>query len=303
MNLNCDNINSLPNLFNELIAEQYPSDVKRIVEGSCRKVVSLRVNLLKSTPDDILAKFNTGGIKLNKVNWADDVFYSDCELSVIKNTEVYNNGELYLQSLSSCLPVLLLEPKISEDILDMTAAPGGKTTQIASLSCGKANITACERHPMRFERLKYNLNKQGVKNVNVINKDARQLEDWFKFDKILLDAPCSGSGTLVSDADNNSNFTNQLLNNTVKTQKALFEKAVKLLKKGGILVYSTCSILKQENEDIIKNYIDKKILEIVKIDKSHFCDIPFLPSTIDGVMTVCPNEHFEGFFVAVLKKL
>ena len=298
MNLNTD---SLPLLFKENILKQYPNNYELIYNGCCKKVSSFRINRLKSTAIKCLKSFAENGIELNKSGFSDDVFYTNNNINLIKDTIEFKNGEIYLQSLSSCLPVILLDPKPNEDILDMAAAPGGKTTQIASLTGGKANITACERNPMRAEKLKHNLNVQGVKNVNVITKDARQLEDWFKFDKILLDAPCSGSGTLITD-NNNSYFTEKLINNTVKTQKALMEKAVKLLKKDGILVYSTCSILKHENEDIISKYIEKGILEVVEIDSTLLPSEPQLPSTINGVVTVCPNELYEGFFVSVLKK-
>ena len=298
MNLNTD---FLPEPFKENIVKQYPNECDMIYNGCCKKISSLRINRLKTNADKCLKSFAEKDIMLSKASFCDDVFYSNCDVNQIKDTDEFKNGEIYLQSLSSCLPVILLNPQPSEDILDMAAAPGGKTTQIASLTNGKANITACERNPMRVEKLKYNLDKQGVKNVNVINKDARQLEDWFKFDKILLDAPCSGSGTLISE-NNNSYFTQKLINNTTKTQKALFEKAVKLLKKDGILVYSTCSILKEENENIIKSFIDKGILEIIEIDLSKFNDVPLLPSSLKGVITVCPTNLYEGFFVSVLRK-
>ena len=93
------------------------------------------------------------------------------------------------------IPPIVLSPKEDENILDMAAAPGGKTTQIASISENKAMITACEKNKIRAERLKYNLQKQGVTCANVMIEDARKLSDFFSFDKILLDAPCSGSGT------------------------------------------------------------------------------------------------------------
>ena len=101
-----------------------------------------------------------------------------------------------MQSLSSMLPPVILEPKEGKDILDMAAAPGGKTTQMAALTNNKAHITACEMNNIRIEKLKYNLEKQGASCVYVMNKDSRQIDDFFSFDQILLDSPCSGSGTI-----------------------------------------------------------------------------------------------------------
>lgn len=294
--------NYFNNGFIDELNKQYGERTKDILNGYVPKVLSFRVNHLKADVKEIFDSFESKGIALNKVLWADDVFYCNNEhFSTIKDSDEYKDGKIYLQSLSSCLPVIFLTPNASEDVLDMAAAPGGKTTQIASVTLGKANITACERNPLRAEKLKHNLEVQGVKNVNVITKDARQLEDWFKFDKILLDAPCSGSGTLLNN-NNNNYFTEKLISNTVKTQKALIDKAVKLLKKDGILVYSTCSVLKQENEDIIQKYINNNILEVVEIELEKLADVPLLESKIKGTLTVCPNNYYEGFFVSVLKK-
>ena len=107
-----------------------------------------------------------------------------------------------MQSLSSMLPPIILNPKEKENILDMAAAPGSKTTQIASITNNNSYITACEINNIRAERLKYNIEKQGVNCAFVMVKDARKLDDFFSFDKILLDAPCSGSGTISLKNEN-----------------------------------------------------------------------------------------------------
>ena len=196
------------------------------------------------------------------------------------------------------IPPLYLEPKENESILDMTAAPGSKTSEIAALSNNTSLITAVEKDKYRCERLKYNLDKLGVKKVNVLNKDANFLDEFYSFDKILLDAPCSGSGTLTIDTIDS--FNEELLNKSVQRQTKLINKAIKLLKKDGILIYSTCSVLKEENEEIINKLLDTKKVELVKINNE---ELPLLKTTIDGVLCVCPNKYFEGFFIAVLKKL
>ena len=237
----------------ELLKNNYPNEYTEIIKGLTKKRTSFRVNLLKTTAENTANTFNN----FTQLFPFYDVFVCENsgEEAILTQTKEFKNGEIYLQNPSSCLPVLLLDPQANEDILDMAAAPGGKTTQIASITAGKAHITACERHPIRADKLKYNLEKQGVKNVNVIVKDSRQLEDWFSFDKILLDAPCSGSGTLDLTNPNNK-FSEELINKSQKTQQALLNKAAKLLKKGGILVYSTCSLLKRENESAIKNLLN-----------------------------------------------
>ena len=195
------------------------------------------------------------------------------------------------------IPPIILEAKAEENILDMAAAPGGKTTEIAALSKNEAMITACEKNKIRAEKLKYNLEKQGANRVNVMLEDARKLDEFFSFDKILLDSPCSGSGTSnIFD----KNFTKELIERITKTQEQLLTKALKLLKPGKEMVYSTCSILKQENEDILTKVLNKTKAEIVPISKIN--NIETLPTSIQGTMCICPNKLYEGFFIAKIRK-
>ena len=217
---------------------------------------------------------------------------------------MYNNGEIYMQSLSSMLPPVILEPKEGKDILDMAAAPGGKTTQMAALTNNKAHITACEMNNIRIEKLKYNLEKQGASCVYVMNKDSRQIDDFFSFDQILLDSPCSGSGTLnVDDPNLGKYFTEVLVAKSTKAQLALLKKALRILKPGEEMVYSTCSILKDENEEIVKRAMQNVKCEIVKIDFEGINKLPILPVTIDGTLCVMPTEEYEGFYIAKIRKL
>ena len=218
--------------------------------------------------------------------------------------EKHKNGEIYLQSLSSMIPPIVLSPKEDENILDMAAAPGGKTTQMLALSQNKAYITACEKNKIRAERLQYNLNKQDANRVNVMIKDARQLDDFFSFDKILLDAPCSGSGTIsIFDKKLEATFTEDLVNRSSKVQADLLKKAITLLKSGHEMVYSTCSILSKENEEILQKFIKLKKVEVIPIDTLPFSDAIFLPTSIKGTLCICPSKLFEGFYVAKLRKL
>ena len=156
------------------------------------------------------------------------------------------------------IPALVLNPQPGEDICDLCAAPGGKTTQIAALTQNKAYITACEMHAPRAEKLEHNLSKLGARNVVVMRTDARRLDDFFRFDRILVDAPCSGSGTIWSqDPKIARRFTRALVEKSRKSQRALLSKALSLLKPGGTLVYSTCSVLESENEDIVRDCLAK----------------------------------------------
>ena len=189
-------------------------------------------------------------------------------------------------------------------VCDMAAAPGGKTTQMAALTNNKAHITACEMNNIRIEKLKYNIQKQGASCVYIMQKDSRNIDDFFSFDQILLDSPCSGSGTINIENKNLSKyFTPKLIEKSVKSQMALLKKAIKILKPGGTMVYSTCSILEKENEEIIKNVLMQNKVEIVPIELNGMEQIPLLPVKVEGTICVCPTEYYEGFFVAKIKKL
>ena len=161
-------------------------------------------------------------------------------------------------------------------------------------------ITACERNKMRAGRLEYNVKKQGANRVTVMNMDARQLDDLFAFDHVLLDAPCSGSGTVTEGS--RGQFSREYLDRTVKMQKTLLDKAIRLLKPGHEMVYSTCSVLREENEDVVAAALKKGGVELVPIDTGAFEGVPLLPTKLEGVMCVCPDEWYEGFFVAKLRK-
>lgn len=293
-------------LTNELIKQYGEETYNKIIEGyNQKRFTTLRVNTLKAKVSYICSVLSGNNIEYEKVSWNNEaLIIKNANEIDIKELEIYKNGEIYLQSLSSMMPAIILEPKENEDILDMTAAPGGKTTQIAALTNNKANITACEMNTVRADRLKYNVEKQGATSVTVLKEDSRRLNDCFSFDKILLDAPCSGSGTILLNNERTyKNFSENLVEKTIKSQKDLLKKAIKILKPGHELVYSTCSILKQENENIIKEIIEKGQAEVMPINEEKLKDIPKLKSNIDGALTVCPNEYYEGFFVAKLRKL
>ena len=289
----------------EKLNKQYGEEItNKILNGySQNRVVSLRVNTIKATSQEICNELLRNNIEFEKVSFCDEVLViKNINEEKIKELDIYKNGSIYLQSLSSMLPPIILKPKENEDILYMTAAPGGKTTQIAALTNNKAHITACEMNNIRIEKLKYNVQKQGATNVSILKEDSRRLNDYFAFDKILLDAPCSGSGTIELENEKTYNgFTEKLLEKTTQSQLTLLKKALKILKPGHEMVYSTCSILQEENEDIISKAIKGAKVEVVPIEIQG--DIPKLPCKIEGALCVAPTKYYEGFFVVKLKKI
>lgn len=291
----------------KILEEQYETEIaKKIMEGYTKqRLVTFRVNTLKSDVETIENKLSESKIEYEKIQWSNEAFIiKNVKEDVIRELDMYKNGEIYLQSLSSMLPPIILEPKEGADILDMAAAPGGKTTQIAALSNNKAHITACEKNKIRAERLKYNVDKQGASCVFIMTADARFIDDFFSFDQILLDAPCSGSGTLnTNDKDLEKKFTKKLIERSVSSQLALLKKALKILKPGQEMVYSTCSVLACENEDVVSNVVKSEKAEIVPINFEGMESLPVLPTKLDGTLCICPTELYEGFFVAKIRKL
>ena len=290
----------IPQFLKDLLIEQYGEEISTKIENGykAQRPVTLRVNNLKTSLEKAKEKLDEAQIEYETISWYEKaLIIKNVREEKIRKLEIYENGEIYLQSLSSMLPPIILEPKSGENILDMTAAPAGKTTEIAALTENKAYITACEKNKIRAERLKFNLQKQGVKSANIMVEDARKLSDYFSFDKILLDAPCSGSGT---ENIFDKNFSKELVERSVKFQEELLSKALKILKPGGEMVYSTCSILKQENEKVLERVLSKGNAQIEPITVQ---DIEVLPSKIAETITVCPTENYEGFFVAKIKKL
>lgn len=294
----------IPSFLKEKLTIQYGEETtQKIIKGyMAKRKTTLRVNTLKTSSTNVIDILEKNNIKFKKLNWYNDAFIiENANESDIQRLDIYKNGEIYLQSLSSMLPPLILNPQEKTDILDMAAAPGGKTTQIAAIVNNNASITACELNKIRAEKLKYNIEKQGAK-AYVMVTDARKIDSFFSFDKILLDAPCSGSGTLdLNTGISEKNFSLNLISKSVKAQTALLEKALKILKPGCEMVYSTCSILQEENEEVLEKVLSKNKAKIVPID-FELKDLPLLPSKIPGTLCVAPNDLYEGFFIAKIQK-
>ena len=301
----------LPDFFEGLLLEQMgEADCARVLEGcKVRRATTLRANALRATSADVEASLEGAGLSFARPSWYDDAFILPAgSEDVLRNIELYDEGGIYLQSLSSMLPPLALGDCKGLDVLDMCAAPGGKTTQLAALSGNAAHITACEMNGPRAERLQFNLERQGAINVVVMRQDARRLDSFFSFDRILLDAPCSGSGTLsIYDQKMPKRFTQQLIAKSRKSQAALLSKALELLKPGGYLVYSTCSVLKCENEDVVcaalRRANKRGCYKVRPITIAGFDEAPRLPVALDGTICVCPNELYEGFYMAKIERL
>lgn len=326
----------LPRFMVDTVAGAYaPADAHLMIEGfgaAAARPVTLRANTLKATAEDIAAALDAAGIAHNPVAWYPDAFIlPEAQVSDLWDLDIYRDGKIYLQSLSSMMPPLVLGAQAGEDILDMCAAPGGKTTQIAALTQGQAHLTACEMNIPRAEKLESNLHRQGAKNVPVMRIDARELDEFFRFDRILLDAPCTGTGTVISGNEKSlRGLTEQLLSKCARSQRALLDRAMGALKPGGTLVYSTCSIMPQENEDALQEALDKHMdCELIPLDgtpsesearraqeageeprvESNALteaiaagQVSAIANGLPGTLTIPPSRDFEGFYIALIRK-
>ena len=248
----------LPRFLVDTVAGAYaPADAELMIEGfgaAATRPVTLRANTLKATAEDIAAALDAAGIAHQTVAWYPDAFIlPEAQVSDLWDLDIYRNGMIYLQSLSSMMPPLVLGAQAGEDILDMCAAPGGKTTQIAALTQGQAHLTACEMSIPRAEKLEANLGRQGAKNVPVMRIDARELDEFFRFDRILLDAPCTGTGTVISGNEKSlRGLTEQLLGKCARSQRALLDRAMGALKPGGTLVYPPVRSCRRKTRTLCK---------------------------------------------------
>ena len=297
----------VPEYLAQTLRSQYGVDTAEEIEAGFGHVrpVTLRVNTCKTDTPTVCRQLDEAGIAWRTVDWyADALIIDGVREDTIQAFPMYERGEIYLQGLSAMIPALVLGARKCDSVLDMAAAPGGKTTQLAALSENGASITACEKNKIRADRLRFNVDRQGAKHVMVMNTDARQLDDMFRFGRILLDAPCTGSGTiLLTEGEPQRRMDIPWVQKTVATQAAMLKKALRLLSAGGEMVYSTCSIMACENEDVLRRALEGVKAEIVPIDPALMAAVPCLPTELPGTMVVKPTELYEGFYVAKIRKL
>ena len=254
--------------------------------------------------------FRERNIKFERVPWySDALVIKNANEKDIQKLDIYEKGYIYFQSLSSMVPPLALNPKKGEKILDMTAAPGSKTTEMAALMENDGEILANELDKIRCERLKYNVQMQGADIVTVINRRGEKLGDEYveAFDKVLLDAPCSGEGRFVATkVQTYRGWSEKTVNDLVKLQKKLFESAYKALKHGGVMVYSTCTINRYENEKLLDWALENFDIQIKNVGLEIKDVIPGdntgINKDVNKAIKILPSKSMEGFFVSLIYK-
>jgi len=273
---------------------------------------SIRVNTLK---------INVGYLKkrlekewaLTPIPWCREGFWiknKKSERRDIGNLPEHSLGYYYVQEAVSMIPPLVLDPKPGEKVLDMCASPGSKTTQIAALMENKGILVANDYKILRMKPLTLNLQRSGISNAVITLMEGR----WFKerFDKILVDAPCSGTGAIRKSLKTLRIWNPDMIRRLAAQQKQLISKAFECLKDNGTLVYSTCSLEPEEDEaviDFLLNKYENARLEEIKIDIKRskpvmeFNDNSYSPE-VKKCLRLWPQDNdTEGFFIGKIRKI
>jgi NOL1/NOP2/sun family putative RNA methylase len=303
---------TLPRVFLEGLSGEFPPQVvDRILRGmGARRPMSLRVNALKMDARELIGFFNKNAVKHRRVQWYPDAFIlPQSRERDAEKWAPYREGRLYLQSLSSMIPALALAPKPGESVLDLTAAPGSKTTQMAAIMGNRGFILANDSNPLRAERLAYNLRLQGctAARVRVGRGERLGAEMPERFDRVLLDAPCSGEGRFTAaDPSTYRSWSPRVVGECERLQRRLMASAVRALKPGGTLVYSTCTLNRRENELTVHAALETHPLELeelaIDVPSLVSCGAEGLDPSLRKAARILPNGEFEGFFLCRMRK-
>jgi NOL1/NOP2/sun family putative RNA methylase len=273
---------------------------------------SIRCNTLKIDCNELESRMEQKGFKLEKVSWLKHgyIVKKAPPKPSLGATLEYLQGYYYIQGLASMVPAYVLNPSSSDTVLDMAAAPGGKTTQLSQIMNNEGLIVAVEKSRLRVTSLLSNISRLGVRNVLLLRSDVRTLEKTtLSFDKILLDAPCSGEGLIPEDQSRKTKTSLDELKRFSFTQLQLIYTAYKLLKKGGELVYSTCSIAPEEDEMIVNFAIEELGMKVIKISGYpaengivEYNGVSFNEEVSNCIRFYPHKNGTEGFFICHLKK-
>jgi NOL1/NOP2/sun family putative RNA methylase len=308
--------NYSPFMIRELIAN-FPADYLEVIKAFEKPPLkSIRVNLLKTTPEIVKDALEQKGFQLAKSEWLPYAFHvvNNTSQFDLGATHEYLHGWYYLQSYASMIPVHILYPEPKDTVLDMCAAPGSKTTQIGQYMQNKGVLVAIDSNRDRLNAVISNLKRCGVYNTIVFPMDSREVKKLgamgFQPNKILLDAPCTGAGIIRSDPTRKHSRELVDVKEAAVRQKQLLKAGLELLAPNGMLLYSTCSFHYQENEQVVAEVVHQmKDIEIIEpneqigmpgLDKVNQIDFGY---EMLKTRRLYPNVHdTDAFFFALLHK-
>lgn len=275
---------------------------------------SIRVNTLKIQVESLKNRLE-GNWSLTPIPWCKEGFWIEHkkkERRDIGNLVEHALGYIYTQEAASMIPPLVLDPQPNEIILDMAAAPGSKTTQIAQMMKSTGLIVANDYATQRMKPLAINIQRCGITNALITKMNGQAFaRKGLEFDRVLLDAPCSGTGTIRKSLKTVAMWNPNMIKRLSKTQKQLIETAFSVVKEGGTLVYSTCSLEPEENEGVVDHLLrkqDKAVVQDIKLDIKRSPPVGEFEGKVyyDQVkkcLRIWPQDNdTEGFFVVKIKK-
>ncbi|KAI6184159.1 SAM-MT-RSMB-NOP domain-containing protein [Aphelenchoides bicaudatus] len=310
--------------YNEYLMDKFmelfpnPNELMEFLDANeQRRPVTIRSNPLKTRRGDLAKSLISRGMNVDPAaKWTKvGLVVYDSQVPVGATPE-YLAGHYAIQGLTSFLPVMALDPQPNEKVLDMCSAPGGKTTHIAAMMKNTGILFANDFNRARLKAVVGNLHRMGVKNSVVSNLDGAEFANIQKqsFDRVLIDAPCSGTGVIWKDPTVKSSKDEADIKERYVTQRRLLLAAIDSVdsnsKTGGVVVYSTCSVLVEENEAVIQYALEKRHVKLVPVNLNvgvqgytKFRQYRFHPS-MSETRRYYPHVHnVDGFFVAKLKKL
>jgi len=318
-------LKKFPPEFISRLSEIFPPGVLPLVHNGLLtpKTTACRVNSLKTSAEKVMSFFKKENILFEQDKYLPSCLYiKKLSQKKLVGLRLYQEGEIYLQNPSSQIPPLVLAPKPGERVLDLCASPGSKTTQMAALMSGRGKIIALEPDRIRFERLCHNIKLQGCASVTALHLRAETYLKNFlsasceeKFDRVLVDAPCSGEGTFcINHPAGFSHWSLAFVRNMAKLQKKLLSLALTLTRPGGLVCYSTCSLSPEENESVVEAVMNEHQKATLVNLSSLYKQASFKPSltswqeipyskTRGQCVRITPSEKNEGFFVAQLRVL
>ncbi len=279
-------LKDLPSCFRDSMKEQLGTSFDDYIRCLSEKpVAGVRINTLKTDAEELFSKIN---IAHDQIPWMSDGYYVT-DTSVLTKHPFYYAGMYYIQEPSAMTPVSWLAPEPDDIVLDLCAAPGGKSTQIACALTGNGYLVTNDLSASRCKALLKNIELAGIGNAVITCADPHDLENVYPeyFDKVLVDAPCSGEGMFRKDRAVLNAYHEHGPEYFAPIQKSVLSAAVSMLKHGGILVYSTCTFSRIEDEDNIDWLLSN--FDCMSLEKS----VKLFPHEVKG----------EGHFVARLKKL
>lgn len=307
-----------PDFIDRLATLLSTSELQAALEATrIPRVTSFRINTLKAKRADVLNQLHSEGLDIHALPWYRDGFWVTPESrQALLDSAAYRQQAIYVQNQASMIPPLVLDPQPGERLLDLAAAPGSKTLQMACLMAQEGEIAAVDSVKSRFFRLRENLRSQGATEVRTFMKDGRGV--WKHrpeyFDRVLLDAPCSSEGRFhIDDPNSYAYWSLRKIKEMVKKQRRLLISAVHALRPGGILVYSTCSMAPEENEGVLTHVLKKygSALEVMpvklEVDEMIAPTMSWQGKTFDEATQqarrILPSRLMEGFFVCKIRKV